>query len=121
MEKNHSQYKQQKLQKKNKIVPCLIGDPKTGDWTIKSKLIEVQEESFKETSGEITIYMDKKQLNSIAKIVAYIYNDEKTHYMKSTSDMRKQHIYNDLKIIDEWLTLQYNRLKESNEEKSKIK
>ena len=67
---------------------------------------------------ENTITTNTRQLDSIAKLVAYLYHDLKDDYITSSSDQRKIHIYNDLKSIDQWLTIQYRRLKEEYEEKS---
>tara|TARA_R100000008_G_C3583481_1_gene170354 strand:- start:1989 stop:2237 length:249 start_codon:yes stop_codon:yes gene_type:complete len=78
-----------------------------------SKLINIPKEN--------NIKINKKQLNSIAKIVSYLYFDEKEKYMKSASNARKQHIYNDLKDIDLWLSIEYKKLKENDEKKSKVK
>ena len=36
--------------------------------------------------------------------------------MKSSSELRKMHIYNDLKDIDQWLTMEYNKLRGDDEE-----
>ena len=112
MEKKHFQSKQQKLQK-TKPMPHVRYDKKTDEWVMTSKLIKIEKEPI--------IKINKKQLNSIAKIVSYLYFDEKEKYMKSASNSRKQHIYNDLKDIDLWLSMQYKKLKEEDEKKSKIK
>ena len=112
MEKKHSQFRQQKLQK-TKPIPYVRYNKKTDEWIMTSKLVKIKKES--------NIKINKKQLNSIAKIVSYLYFDEKEKYMKSASNSRKQHIYNDLKDIDSWLSIQYKRLKEKDEEKCKSK
>ena len=36
--------------------------------------------------------------------------------METADDMRKTHIYNDLKSIDQWLTQEYNKLRGDDEE-----
>ena len=90
MEKKDIQSKQQKLQRKtSKYVPNIKYDKVTEEWTMRAKLIETQEEP--------RITMTKKQLDAIAKIVSYLYHDKQQQYMKSSSELRKMHIYNDLK------------------------
>ena len=110
MEKKDILFKQQKLQKKNKPIPFVRYNKETEEWTMRAKLIESQEEP--------KITMTKKQLDSIAKIISYLYHDKKQQYMKSSSELRKLHIYNDLKDIDQWLTMEYNKLRGEDEEKS---
>ena len=109
MEKKHSQSKQQGLQKKNKPVPHIRYNKKTEEWTMKVTYVN--------TPKKVKIEMNRKQLDAIAKLVAYSYHDLKEYYMNSSSDQRKVHIYNDLKEIDQWLTLQYNKIRDAKEEK----
>jgi hypothetical protein len=89
-------------------VPDIKYDKVTEEWTMRAKLIESREEP--------EIIMTKKQLDSIAKIISYLYHDKKQQYMKSSSELRKLHIYNDLKDIDQWLTIEYNKLRGKDEE-----
>ena len=63
----------------------------------------------------------RKQLNIIAKIVTYLYHDEKKHYEETASEERKHHIYRDIKAIDQWLSSQYRRLGVEDAKKRKIK
>tara|TARA_R100001244_G_scaffold118973_1_gene88669 strand:+ start:88 stop:288 length:201 start_codon:yes stop_codon:yes gene_type:complete len=63
----------------------------------------------------------RKQLNIIAKIVTYLYHDEKKHYEETASEERKHHIYRDIKAIDQWLSSQYRRLEVEDAEKRKSK
>jgi len=65
--------------------------------------------------------IDRCQLDVIAKLIAYMYHDKRTEYEKSASDERKAHIYNDIKVIDQWLSLQYKRLEAEDEAKRKSK
>ena len=60
--------------------------------------------------------MDRKQLDVIARLVAYLYHDKKDEYENLASDMRKEHIYKDLRAIDIWLNSQYRRLENENEQ-----
>ena len=73
------------------------------------------------TPEEIKLEMNKKQLDSIAKLVSYLYHDEKKYYEETASDTRKAHIYRDIKAIDQWLELQYKRLGVVDETKRKSK
>jgi len=63
----------------------------------------------------------RKQLDIIAKIVIYLYHDERKHYEETASEERKNHIYRDIKSIDQWLSSQYRRLGVKDAEKRKIK
>ena len=65
--------------------------------------------------------VDRNQLDLIAKIITYLYHDKRKEYEKIASDKRKAHIYNDIKVIDQWLSSQYKRLERENEAKRKIK
>ena len=63
----------------------------------------------------------RKRLNIIAKIVTYLYHDERKHYEETASEERKHHIYRDIKAIDQWLSSQYRRLGVEDAKKRKIK
>ena len=63
--------------------------------------------------------MDRNQLDLIAKIVTYLYHDEKKHYEETASKERKAHIYRDIKAIDQWLSSQYKQLEREDEAKRK--
>ena len=65
--------------------------------------------------------MTRKQLDLIAKIVTYLYHDEKKHYEETASEERKHHIYKDIKAIDQWLSSQYRRLGVEDAKKRKSK
>ena len=65
--------------------------------------------------------MTRKQLDLIAKIVTYLYHDERKHYEETASEERKHHIYRDIKAIDQWLSSQYRRLGVEDAKKRKIK
>ena len=72
------------------------------------------EEAVEKT--QIKVLMDKKQLDIISRIVAYMYHDKKDEYEEIASDMRKEHIYKDLRSIDLWLNSQYKRLESEDEQ-----
>ena len=63
--------------------------------------------------------VDRNQLDLIAKIVTYLYHDEKKHYEETASEERKTHIYRDIKAIDQWLSSQYKQLEREDEAKRK--
>ena len=63
----------------------------------------------------------REQLDIIAKIVTYLYHDERKHYEETASEERKHHIYRDIKAIDQWLSSQYKRLGVEDAKKRKIK
>ena len=65
--------------------------------------------------------VDRNQLDLIAKIITYLYHDKRKEYEKIASDKRKTHIYNDIKIIDQWLSSQYKRLEREDAKKCKSK
>jgi len=64
--------------------------------------------------------VNRKQLDLIAKIVTYLYHDERKHYEETASEERKHHIYRDIKSIDQWLSSQYRRLGVEDAKKRKI-
>ena len=65
--------------------------------------------------------VNRKQLDLIAKIVTYLYHDERKHYEETASQERKNHIYKDIKAIDQWLSSQYKRLGVRDAKKRKSK
>lgn len=65
--------------------------------------------------------VNRRQLDLIAKIVTYLYHDERKHYEETASQERKNHIYKDIKAIDQWLSSQYRRLGVEDAKKRKIK
>ena len=73
---------------------------------------EEMEEKMDRITSKIRILMDRDQLDIIARLVAYLYHDKKDSYKEIASDLRKEHIYKDLRSIDQWLSIQYERLKD---------
>ena len=65
---------------------------------------------------QLKILMDREQLDIIAWIIAYMYHDKKDEFKEIASDLRKEHIYKDLRAIDIWLNSQYNRLESEDEQ-----
>ena len=76
------------------------------------------EETMEKT--QIKVLMDKEQLDTISRIIAYMYHDKKDEYEESASDLRKEHIYRDLRNIDQWLNIQYQRIEQQEEKDKKI-
>ena len=111
MEKNHSQYKQQGLLKNEVPKPYIRRDKETDKWTMCAYTeTSIQEETT------IEIIMDRKQLDTIARLIAYLYHDRKDDYIDVATDQPKEHIYQDLRSIDQWLTEKYNQLERANEQ-----
>ena len=55
--------------------------------------------------------MERKELDIIARLVAYMYHEKREEYENLASDERKGHIYDDLRSIDRWLAERYQYLK----------
>ena len=71
-------------------------------------------------SSKIKVLMEREDLNIIARLVAYMYHDKKDDYTGIASDLRKEHIYEDLRSIDKWLNIQYQRLEDQDEKNKNI-
>ena len=65
--------------------------------------------------------IDRRQLDIIAKLIAYMYHDKRAEYEEIASAKRKDHIYKDIKVIDQWLSSQYKRLEREDAKKRKSK
>ena len=77
------------------------------------------EETMEETKNKIL--MTRKELDIIARIIAYMYHDKRDEYESIASDMQKEHIYKDLRSIDIWLNSQYQRLEDEDEQSKQDK
>ena len=125
MEKRPLLSKPLELLKSERWKPYVRYQKETDTWIAKA-VKEVQEgkriteETMDQISSKIKVLMDRKQLDIIARLVAYMYNDKKDEYEKNASDIRKEHIYRDLKSINEWLGIQYRRLGQQEEKNEKI-
>ena len=125
MEKKPLLSKPPELLKNERWKPYVRYQKETDTWIAKA-VKEVQEgkriteETMDQISSKIKVLMDRKQLDIIARLVAYMYNDKKDEYEKDASDLRKEHIYKDLKSINEWLGIQYRRIGEKEERDKKI-
>ena len=118
MEKNHLQFKQQKLQKNERYRPYIRWNKETDEWVCKAvKIDNNKNEGMEEiTESTIKVLMTRSELDIIARLVAYMYHDKKDEYGEIASDMRKDHIYKDLKSINLWLNNQYQQLEKEDEQ-----
>tara|TARA_Y100000310_G_scaffold102220_1_gene100427 strand:- start:140 stop:373 length:234 start_codon:yes stop_codon:yes gene_type:complete len=64
--------------------------------------------------------MDRKELDIIARLIAYMYHDKRDEYEVLASSLRKEHIYKDLREIDQWLNIQYQRIEQQEEKDRQI-
>ena len=103
--------------------PYVRYEKETDRWIAKAIKVDGTGKKKMDRSTEkeqLEILMDRDQLDIIARLVAYMYHDKKDEYEELASDMRKEHIYKDLRSIDIWLNSQYKRL-EKEDEQSKQK
>jgi len=125
MERKLSQSKLLRKLANERWKPYIRYEKEADRWIAKAIKIdgegeEDMERSMGKVSSKIKILMDRKELDIIARIVAYMYHDKRDDYEELASDMRKEHIYKDLRSIDTWLNSQYRRL-ENEDEQSKQK
>ena len=124
MEKKPSLSRPQRLLKSEKWKPYIRFEKETGRWIAKAikedrpgrkKMDKEMEGIMDKMSSKIKILMERDELDIIARIVAYMYHDKKDDYIGIASDLRKEHIYKDLRSIDQWLSIQYQRLEDQDE------
>ena len=125
MEKKPSLSRQRRLLKRERWRPYIRFEKETGRWIAKAIRErrpgnEKVEEVMDKMSSKIKILMDREELDIIARLVAYMYHDKKDEYAEAASDLRKEHIYKDLRSIDQWLNIQYQRLEEQDERNRNI-
>ena len=117
--------KQPRLLKSEKWRPYIRFEKETGTWITKA-IREERSDSKKmerimdKISSKIKILMERKDLDIIARLVAYMYHDKKDDYMNIASDLRKEHIYKDLRNIDQWLNIQYQKIENEDERNKKL-
>ena len=119
MVKNPSQSKQLRKLMNERWKPYVRYNKKEDRWISKAIRIDREGEGYMEETMEktqIKVLMDKEQLDTISRIIAYMYHDKKDEFGEIASDMRKEHIYKDLRSIDMWLNSQYKRLESENEQ-----
>ena len=104
--------------------PYIRYEKETDRWISKAIRVDQRRDDYMEEvmeKSQINILMDKEQLDIISRIVAYMYHDKKDEFEEIASDMRKEHIYKDLRSIDIWLNSQYKRLESENEQSKQKK
>jgi len=125
MERKPLPSRQQRLLKSERWRPYIRFEKETGEWIAKAVRErrpdgEKMEGTMDQISSKIKILMERKELDIIARIVAYMYHDKKDEYTGIASDLRKEHIYKDLRSIDQWLNIQYHRLEDQDERNKNI-
>ena len=98
--------------------PYIRYNKDTDSWISKAIRVDREGKEKMDTipeKAQVEVLVDREQLDIIARIVAYVYHDKKDEYEKVASDMRKKHIYKDLRSIDIWLNSQYRRLENKDE------
>ena len=125
MAKKHLPFKQQRLLKNERWRPYIRYNKETDTWITKAIREErpgreKMEETMDKISSKIKILMERDELDIIARMVAYMYHDQKDTYLDTASDLRKEHIYNDLRSIDQWLNIQYQRMESQDERNKKL-
>ena len=124
MAKNPLQSKQLRRLMNEKWKPYIRYEKETDRWISKAIRVDQRRDDYMEEvmeKSQINILMDKEQLDIISRIVAYMYHDKKDEYEEIASDMRKKHIYADLRSINIWLDSQYRQLEEKNEQSKQKK
>lgn len=125
MEKKPLPSKPLKLLKNERWRPYIRWEKETDTWITKAIREEQSdnkkmERTMDEIPSKIKIIMEKDELDIIARIVAYMYHDQKDEYMDIASDLRKEHIYKDLRSINQWLDIQYQRMNIQDEKNRNI-
>ena len=125
MEKKPLPSRPQRLLKNEKWSPYIRFEKETGRWIAKAIReerpdSEKMERTMDQISSKIKVLMEREELDIIARILAYVYHDQKDEYTATASDLRKEHIYKDLRSIDQWLNIQYNRIEDQDEKNSKL-
>ena len=125
MAKKHLPFKQQRLQKNERWRPYIRYQKETDTWITKAireerPAREKMEEIVDKISSKIKVLMERDELDIMARIIAYMYHDQKDAYLDTASDLRKEHIYKDLRSIDQWLNIQYNRIEAKDERNVKL-
>ena len=125
MEKKHLHSKPLKLLKNEGWRPYVRYEKKTDTWIAKAvrdngTKKKRRNKAMDKIPSKITITMNRDELDVIARIVAYLYHDKKDDFKEVASDLRKEHIYKDLRSIDQWLNIQYDRLEKQDDLHEKL-
>ena len=124
MARNPLQSKQLRKLMNERWKPYIRYDKKKDRWISKAiRIDQTGDDNMEETmeKTQIKVLMDREQLDIISRIIAYMYHDKKDEFKEIASDMRKEHIYKDLRSIDIWLNSQYKRLESQNEQSEQKK
>ena len=125
MEKKPLLSKQLKLLTNEKWKPYIRYKKETDTWIAKA-VQEERSDSKKvegivdKVSSKIKVLMEREDLDIIARIIAYMYHDKKDDYIEIASELRKEHIYKDLRSIDQWLNIQYQKIEAQDEKYKKL-
>ena len=125
MEKKHLLSKPLKLLKNERWRPYVRYEKKTDTFIAKAikengTRRERGDKAMHKIPSKIKVIMDRKELDIVARIVAYLYHDKKDDFKEVASELRQEHIYKDLRSIDEWLNIQYNRLEKQENSNKKL-
>ena len=117
--------KQLKLLKSEKWKPYIRYKKETDTWIAKA--VREEQSDIKKVEGivdkvssKIKVLMEREDLDIIARIIAYMYHDKKDDYIEIASDLRKEHIYRDLRSINQWLNIQYQKIEAQDEKYKKL-
>ena len=119
MAKNPLPSKQLRRLMNERWKPYIRYNKDTDSWISKAIRVDREGKEKMDTipeKAQVEVLVDREQLDIIARIVAYLYHDKKDEYKAMASDMRKEHIYKDLRSIDIWLNSQYQKLEKENEQ-----
>ena len=125
MEKKPSLSRPQRLLRSERWRPYIRYEKETDTWIAKA--VREERSDIKKVEGivdkmssKIKVLMEREDLDIIARLVAYMYHDKKDDYTGIASDLRKEHIYEDLRSIDKWLNIQYQRLEDQDKRNKNI-
>ena len=123
MEKKPLQSRQHRLLKNERYEPYVRWNKETDEWVYKAIKVDTDGDEEMEEIAEtkIQILMTRSELDIIARLVAYMYHDKIDEYKEIASDMRKDHIYKDLRSINMWLNSQYQQLEKQDEQSKQDK
>ena len=125
MEKKPSLSRPQRLLRSERWRPYIRFEKETGRWIAKAikeaRLDSKKTEGTKEKiSSKIKVLMERDGMTDMDAIELYMYHDKKDDYTGIASDLRKEHIYEDLRSIDKWLNIQYQRLEDQDKRNKNI-
>jgi hypothetical protein len=113
---SHSQEKKKIECSGHKWIPSIIYDKDLDDTLTSVYCKECNIPYSKEIDMEIPFVPSppkidtREKLNSISRLVEYMYDSKREEYELLASEDRKEHIFNDLQSISRWLNDQYRAL-----------